>query len=294
MSDGEELKIYIDGSAITNPGKLVGCAGIVCYPEFLNIPNKELIWSYSLGSIGSMELLALINALKWINKNVAHLLENSISSILILSDSDYIVSSANSWVYKWSNPWNKNKWKKSDGGTVKHEKLWKEFLRERKKTRINFNITIKWIEGKSTQETKSVDKAAKRSARSLVKKPNFEQMPYKQGRSLLGKKSRLELFLEVGETHLIRVYSHCLVSRKKDAECEVRFEVIKDKSIEGRFKAFTSQKIGISNIDRGHYYYATFADNKILPWIDKIEEIEEKEVEIIKKKAKAIIKAQTS
>lgn len=285
-----EVEIYVDGSAITNPGSLVGCAGIVCYPKSLNLPSKELRWPYSSGGIGAMETLAVVNALKWINKNEQYLHDHEIDSISIFSDSQYVVSAANVWVYKWSDPWSKNKWKKSNGGTVRNQGLWKEYLRERKK--ISFNINIEKIEGKSTQETKAVDKAAKKAARSLVKKPNFEQMPYKQGRSLLGKKSRLISFDETGETLLIRVYSHALVSRKKDSEYEVRFEVIKDKNIEGRFKAFTSQDIGFQNIDRGHYYHATFSDDKIMPTIIEVKEIEETELELLKEKVKCILQKQ--
>lgn len=285
MSDNE-LKIYIDGSAITNPGTLVGCAGIVCYPESLNLPNKELCWPYSIGAIGGMEILALVNALKWINKNEQYLTDNGIGSILILSDSQYVVSVVNAWIYNWSNPWNKNKWKKSDGGTVRNQALLKDYLRERKK--IRFDLSIEKIKGKSTQETNDVDKVAKKASRSIIKKPNFDQMPYKQGRSLLGKESKMIPFTEFGKVHLIRVYSHGMINRQKNTEYEIRFEIIKDDCVEGRYKAFTSQEIGFGNIDRGHYYYATFSDNKILPFITKIENIDEEQLKIIKEKVRNI------
>lgn len=283
-----ELEIYIDGSAITNPGSLVGCAGIVCYPESFNLPKAELRWPYSVGAIGGMEILALVNALKWINKNEKHLKDKGINSISIFSDSQYVISAVNVWVYKWSNPWNKNKWKKSDGGTVRNQALLKDYLRERKK--IHFDLNIEKIEGKTTQETKDVDKAAKKAAKSLVKKPNFNHMPYKQGRSLLGKKSRMIPFTEFGETHLIRVYSHCMISRKKDSEYEVRFEIIKDDCVEGRFKGFTSQEIGLGNIDRGNYYYATFSDNEVMPFIIENKKVDESELDFIKEKVKSILK----
>lgn len=290
MSDCE-LEIYIDGSAITNPGSQVGCAGIVRYPNSLCIPDKKLKWPYSTGTSGSMEILALVNALKWVNSNLGSLSSLGISSVAIYSDSDYVVQSANVWIRKWSDPWNKNKWKKSNGGTVKHESLWKEFLRQRKKLPWSFGYSLEWIEGKSTVETKGVDKAAKEAARSIVKKPNFDQMPYKQGRSLLGKKSSLELFSKKSGIYLIRVYSHHLVSRKKNAEYEVRFEVIKEDCIEGRFKAFTSQEIGFGSIDRGNYYNASFNDDMSLPWITKIESIESAELQSLKEKVKLMKRA---
>ncbi len=283
-----ELKIYIDGSAITNPGSSVGCAGLIVYPEDLNLADKVLRWPYSSGTSGSMELLALVNALKWINKNTQELFEQGIASITILSDSQYIVKSVNSSLYRWSDPFNKDKWKRLDGGTVKHQSLWKDVVRERRK--LKFSLSIEWFKGKSTSETKAVDKAAKEASVNVSKRPNFAQMPYKQGRSLLGRTSTLQLITEIGQTHLIYVGSHNVASRRKDAEYEVRFEIIKDDHIEGPFKAYTSQEIGFSSIDRGNYYYATFNDNVALPWIVEIRTLEESEVVPLKAKVKAILK----
>lgn len=281
------MEIYIDGSAFTNPGSLVGCAGIIKYPDYLNLPNKKLWWSYKIGAIGCMELLALVNAIKWINKNTEDLLENKIASVSIFSDSQYVVNGATSWINYWSNPWNKDKWKKKDGGTVKYEKIWREYLREKNKCR--FQINIEWVEGKSTQETKDVDKFAKKAAKSLIKKPNFEYIPFKQGRSLLGKSSKLELFNDVGRTHLIFVNSHGMVSRKKGSECEVRFEIIGNEYIKGRYRAFTSQEVNSKCIDRGGYYYATFNDNTDLPWIIEIKNVSETELASIKERVKLIL-----
>lgn len=282
-----ELKIYIDGSALTNPGTSVGCAGIIKYPESLNLPNKEIRWPYKIGTSGSMELLALVNALKWINKNTEILLKEEINSVSIFSDSEYVVNGATNWIFKWSDPWNKNKWKKSDGGSVRHKGLWKDFLRERKK--LPFRPNVEWIEGKSIQITKDADKAAKKAARSINKKPNFDQTFFKIRRSLLGKKSELKLLSEVDQTHLIRVCSHGVVGKGKSSEYEVRFEIIKGNSIEGRFKAFTSQKIGFENIDGGNYYYATFNSDENLPWITEIKEIEKEDLKKIKKRVQLIL-----
>ncbi len=286
----EDFVIYVDGSALTNPGSLVGCAGVIVYPKELNLPNKELKWPYSTGTSGSMEIFALVNALKWIEKNINHLQENEVGVALILSDSQYVVNAANKWVYRWSDPWNKNKWKTANGGTVKNQDLWKEYLRARKRlNQLRFEISIEWFKGKSTQETKRVDKLAKSAAQSAAKRPNFNQIPYKQGRFLLGKDSTLGLISEVGQTHLIRVGSHSMVGRKKSDDYQVRFEVIGNNSIEGRFLAYTDQATGFSSIDRGNYYYATFADNVEHPWIEKVEKIEGDELKSIKKRVKDIL-----
>jgi hypothetical protein len=201
---------------------------------------------------------------------------------------EYVVNGATSWIFYWSNPFNKEKWKKADGGTVKHKGLWKDFLRE--KNKLKFSLSIEWIKGKSTQETKDVDKLAKKAAKSIIKKPNFGHVVFKIRRSLLGRGSGLNLLSEIGQTHLIRVCSHGPVSRKKGSEYEVRCEIIKENSIEGRFKAFTSQEIGYGNINGGHYYYATVNNDEKLPWITEVEEVSEKELILIKKRVDFILK----
>lgn len=286
--DDDELCIYIDGSALTNPGKFVGCAGVVVYPDSLGLSQEKLSWRYSLGTSGSMELMALVNAIKWLNKNSAHLEEIGITSVSILGDNQYVINSANSTVYRWSDGFNKNKWKKVDGGTVKHKSLWQEFLREKRKS--PFSISISWIKGKSTPETKAVDKAAKAAAINPIVKTNFHHLPYKQGRSLLGKGRQLELFSGPEETCVIRVYSHSLVSRKRDTEYEIRFEVIRDDCIEGPFKAFTDQDTGFRLIDRQNFYEVTFSKDTKLPMAISVRKLEGDEKEEIKEKARNLLK----
>ncbi|QQR78303.1 MAG: hypothetical protein IPJ68_04440 [Candidatus Moraniibacteriota bacterium] len=281
MLDSEdELVIYIDGSAITNPGEMVGCAMLVVYPKFLNLPNREIKFPYSGGTSGAMELQALVNALKWINRNTKEISQLGITSITVLSDSRYVVDSANSSVYRWAKPFGKDKWKTRDGYDVKHQGLWKDYLREKKKIRFGFNLH--WVEGKSTEETRIVDRSAKKAAKSVSKLVNFNLNPYKQGNFLLGRGSQFIPFTEVGQRHLIRIGSHAPLGKRRDSDYEVRFEVIKEKTIEGKYKAATSQEIGHGIIDRGNYYYVTFSDDTKPPRIIDAKKIEEPELSSVK------------
>lgn len=286
--DDDVLNIYIDGSALTNPGKFVGCAGHVIYPEALGLKMEKLSWRYSTGTSGSMELMALVNAIKWLNRNSKRLQDVGITTVSILSDNQTVVSCANGAVYRWSDGFNKNKWKKLDGGSVKHKSLWQEYLRERRKSL--FQVDVLWIEGKSTPETKAVDKSAKATAVNPIVRTNFHQLPYKQGRSLLGRGRRLELFYGPEETHIIRVYSHSLVSRRRGSEYEIRFEVIKDDCIEGPFKAFTDQDTGFSLIDRQNFYEVTFNDDAQLPMAVEVRKLEGDEKKKMKENARDLVK----
>lgn len=102
----------------------------------------------------------------------------------------------------------------------------------------------------------------------------------------------MALFSDVEGIYLIRVCSHCFVGRKKDAEYEFRFEVIKDDCIEGRYKAFTSQSIGVRTVDRGNYYHATFIYKRGMPWMSETEKIQGVELDSLKKRVKLILQNQ--
>ncbi len=52
------LKIYIDGSALQNPGGAGGLAGIVVYPDDWNLPNEHIFEiGYQATTNQRMELL---------------------------------------------------------------------------------------------------------------------------------------------------------------------------------------------------------------------------------------------
>ena len=142
----------------------------------------------------------------------------------------------------------------------------------------------------SDEQTKKVDKLAKKAAKSCVQKINFSHIRMKQGRSLSGKKFMLEMFEATGQTIIMRVCAHGAVNQSKDSEHEVRFEEIDENyHIVGRFKAYTSGEIDNRFIDRGHFYYATFNDDLRHPWIKTIREIKGKKLEKIKKETKKIL-----
>jgi len=69
MPGYNDLIINTDGSAITNPGSCVVCAGVITYPEYCNLEPEEISWSYNVGTSNDMEIASIVNALKWINTN---------------------------------------------------------------------------------------------------------------------------------------------------------------------------------------------------------------------------------
>jgi ribonuclease HI len=119
-----EVHIYTDGAARGNPGP--GGYGIVM--EWVGKPyKKEFSKGFKHTTNNRMELLAVIDALKKLKKPGV--------PILVFTDSKYVVDSVKKgWVFGWE----KKKFKDR-----KNTDLWKDFLVEYRKHKVDF----KWIRG---------------------------------------------------------------------------------------------------------------------------------------------------
>ena len=85
------LVIHIDGSAFNNPGGAGGIAGIVEYPDTMNLESHIIFEiGYEETTNQRMELLACIKALEWARENAQWL---DVRRIVILSDSTYVCDS---------------------------------------------------------------------------------------------------------------------------------------------------------------------------------------------------------
>jgi len=119
-----QVHIYTDGAARGNPGP--GGYGVVM--EWVGKPyRKEFAQGFKHTTNNRMELLAVIEALKK--------LKNPGTDVLVFTDSKYVVDSVKKgWVFGWE----KKKFKER-----KNTDLWKKFLIEYRKHKVDF----KWIKG---------------------------------------------------------------------------------------------------------------------------------------------------
>jgi len=117
-----KIKIYTDGAARGNPGP--GGYGVIL--EY-KMHIKEISDGFRLTTNNRMELLAVIVGLESITERG--------QSILIFSDSKYVVDSVNKgWVFNWEKQGYKKK---------KNPDLWRRFLKIYK----HHNVLFKWVKG---------------------------------------------------------------------------------------------------------------------------------------------------
>jgi ribonuclease HI len=277
MPATNDLIINCDGSAINGRGKIVGCAGVVKYPDYCGKSDEIIQLAYNIGTCTSMEILSILNSIKWVISHQKDLKDLGITRVMIYNDCDTVVDICNKWIFQWAS----NGWKRNDGGDIKNLGIWKEYFRERKK--IYFPVEVHWVKGKKTEDRKEVDKLAKSATYQQIKKVNFNCMPVKQGRTLTGAKFPLEDFNAIGQEVIIRAYFHALNNKSKCSNYEIRFEEIDNKfQIVGRYRAYASMEID-KIIDRGHFYKAKFNNGKP-PFIINIKLLLEKKKNIIKNK----------
>ena len=114
------IKIYTDGSCMSNPGN-GGWAAIIN----TNGKIKKISGNEKNTTNNRMELMAPINALKNINSK---------DPIEIFTDSKYVKNGITEWI----NTWVLNNWKTSKKENVKNKDLWLELHK------LNQSLSVKW------------------------------------------------------------------------------------------------------------------------------------------------------
>ena len=114
------IKIYTDGSCMSNPGN-GGWAAIIN----INGEIKKISGNEKNTTNNRMELMAPINALKNINSK---------DPIEIFTDSKYVKNGITEWI----NTWVLNNWKTSKKEDVKNKDLWLELHK------LNQSLNLKW------------------------------------------------------------------------------------------------------------------------------------------------------
>jgi ribonuclease HI len=114
------IKIYTDGSCLTNPGDGGWAAIINIDGEIKKISGNEKNTTNN-----RMELIAPINALKYMNSK---------DPIEIFTDSKYVKNGITEWI----NNWVLNNWKTSNKEDVKNKDLWIELYK------LNQSLNVKW------------------------------------------------------------------------------------------------------------------------------------------------------
>jgi Ribonuclease HI len=144
--------IYTDGACSGNPGP--GGWAFVAVESSGTGTKIESSGSELNTTNNRMELTAVINGISLI-KAIAY------SSMLILTDSKYIVDAVNQG---WLNSWVSKNWKKSDGKPVLNQDLWSKLL----ELMSIYNVSFQWVKGHAgIPENERCDELARKEIKKL-------------------------------------------------------------------------------------------------------------------------------
>lgn len=256
--DPYSIKIYIDGSALKNPGGAGGLAAWIEFPLDWDRPPEPLFWEgFQQTTNNRMELLACIRAFKYVRHEGYDL---RVERVQIVTDSKYVHESFGRAEY-----WRKNGWRNLDGKPVENYDLWKELLSLRGKVKVRTDL--EWMLGKKNPISKAVDKSAKAAAAQPWSVDRGFK-PGKVGRTKGTSKRAASLFKAQDQEVILRVYRTRLIGR---SDHKIYFEVCDEQSFEvvDKAAAFTSADIAL-DLHRGHFYRVSFNANPKYPMIERI------------------------
>ncbi|MBX3042260.1 MAG: ribonuclease HI [Candidatus Kapabacteria bacterium] len=148
MKANSAITIYTDGSCLGNPGR-GGYAAVL----MSGTRRKEISQGFRHTTNNRMELMAVIEALKAVNKNKRY-------DITIYTDSRLIVDAINKF---WLKSWIQKGWKKSNKQPVLNSDLWKQLAEEIS----HHNVKFQWVEAHvGIKENERCDELGKLAAQS--------------------------------------------------------------------------------------------------------------------------------
>ena len=146
----EEVRIYTDGSARSNPEGPGGYGTILHYVDKKGeLHVREYSAGYKKTTNNRMELMAVIAGLEALNRPCR---------VEIISDSKYVTDAYNQ---HWIDSWVRNNWRTSQKKPVLNPDLWKRLL----KAKEGHEVTFTWVKGHAGHpENERCDKLATTAA----------------------------------------------------------------------------------------------------------------------------------
>jgi ribonuclease HI len=210
--DPHALHTYTDGSCYRNPGGQSGAAARVVYPEHLNLPDEQILdFGCGESTNNRMELLACIRALQWIRQTGPWA---GVTRVQIITDSRYLIDNL-----PRAQGWKTNKWRNFEGEPKENSDLWNDLLSARAKAGIR--VDFEWRKGKTNEELRTIDKAAKDAAKRGGLKSDAGFKGGKVARSKV--RGAAMRFPAGGQTAVIRVYRKNAPSK---ADNKIRFDLL--------------------------------------------------------------------
>lgn len=264
LIDETALNIYVDGASL--PGPRRGGLGIRYFwvddQGHVQSETEPFPYSHEGASNNQMELQAPIQALKTTLGRRPPIDLTDVTKIDVYSDSSYFVDH----LYYARHVWPKTRWTKKDGAPVDNVRQWMELrkLCDRAYQQHRLRVEPTWIPGKKGEYAKSVDKAAKRAAKSSLKTKIDHQQVRRKWSPLEVTQGCVSVR---GQTDFIRIVTDKQVGRNRISKHI--YEIVNEASPDHQLVDYVYTDLVLK---AGHVYRVAFNDEPLNPRIVEAEE----------------------
>jgi ribonuclease HI len=259
--DETALSIFVDGSSYSNPRS--GGVGI----RFVwadkdgdeQIEEEALPFSYEGGRNNQMELQAPIQALETVLSRYAPVDLDGFRKIDIYSDSQYLVDNFQNMKYRWPT----TQWLGQDERPIANLVLWKKLrkLVDRLYQKHRITVRVEWIPGKKGEHAKRVDRLAKESAQTPVKRKLEHERPRRKWSPNSVEIGCVRLH---GQVEVVRLINDKVARRGLYVS---RYEIVDDESPDYQL---VDEVFSEHVLSSGHVYIVRFNDNTKNPRIEEV------------------------
>jgi ribonuclease HI len=243
-----------------------GCAAIVHCPEHLHRDDEQIIdFGCAESSINRMELMACVEALKWVSSNAPW---PGVTRVQIVTDSLYITENV-----VRAPGWKKRDWRNLSGEPKFNDDLWDKLLKVRQKAaRGGVRVDFVWQKGKTTKLGKQVDAAAKTAAKRGGIDEDTGYRPGSASRSMV-KGGTAQRFPAAGQTVVIRPYAKKVMHGEEN---RISFNIFEESSqaYTNKFYAFAGPVLS-AELHRGNGHRVRFNSDPNYPQlVERIESVQ--------------------
>ena len=264
MMSTYSFNIYTDGSVQPkNPGP-GGFAGVLEYPESWDGELEEIFQDgcFELTTITRMELMACIEAMRWVKKNGRNL---RIHKAIIYTDSKHVHDCLG-----LAERWRANGWSTKEGRLIENKDLWKEFLSVR--SSVGVSLEILKVSRRSSDATRLVDNLAKQAAKKSIKRKDYGYHPGAITKTKMPKTAAI-LYPANGQEAIIRIEGSSIKRARGREEYKITFVVFDEDKSEyiAKYYAYALREVE-AELHRTHRYRVIFNDLTRYPIIISVKE----------------------
>lgn len=257
--DETAVNVFTDGSSLPSPRRGGLAFRIVTVDAAGDeVLHDEVLPGYESSTNQEMELLAVIEALAFLQGRYSPVDVSGFRKVIIYTDSQYVADNIDNAIFRWP----RDGWYGRGGRPIKNATLWKRLTKA--KAGMPVPVQFRWVKGHKSgnPHNKAVDKLAKSSAKGVLQAP---VSPRQTRRKLTSEATEVGSIVPEGQRLSVRVIHEEWLPEQKIGvyKCEVT-------STDSPYLGKVDNLYTELPIRRGHTYDVQLNENPSFPRIERV------------------------